>query len=84
MAALGQIHRKPEVVIPALLEKLNSHPDAFAETVILESIGDFGLDAKTAAPDLRKLVDGSDPTLQRRIRHVLQQIEPKPDPKPKP
>jgi hypothetical protein len=63
--ALGQIHRRPDVTVPALLRYLdlcNSRRDGFGQDerrFAIRSLGQFGPDAKGALPAIEQYVDST-------------------------
>jgi hypothetical protein len=59
LTALGEIHARPELVVPVLVAALRNGDDSrvYAEA----ALGDFGEDAKTAVPSLLELLKNEQP-----------------------
>jgi len=77
VAALGNIHSKPELAVPALirhLEKSGLRPVDLRRTI--ESIGNFGTNAQAAIPALEQLAKDPDNDIRSWASDVLKQIKP--------
>lgn len=79
--ALGRIHAQPEVAVPALILALTQRGDCTFNT--LWSLGEFGSDARTAAPEIRKHLGAIPPQFRfialRSLCRILPPDQLKPD-----
>jgi hypothetical protein len=73
--ALGQIHSRPEVVVPRLEAALNSG-DPSVRSVAVSALGRFGPDAKSALPVLMELLRDKDIYLSLMAQKALEAISP--------
>jgi HEAT repeat protein len=77
MMALGAIHRKPEIVLPRLLEFLNGdRKDWNYQSPALDAIGGFRSDAKDLAPVIITFLDDSDSSRKSSAESALIMIDP--------
>jgi HEAT repeat protein len=74
-AALGEIHREAETVIPALIASLMDS-DANARMLKAEALGKFGEAARQALPALTKLLQDADPEVRASATNSVLAIDP--------
>ena len=72
---LGQMTNQTDMVIPILLEALNS-TDNYIRSTIVYQLGDFGPAAKSAIPKLISFSAGQDTNLCRLATNTLDKIDP--------
>jgi HEAT repeat protein len=74
---LATIHKKPELVIPALIQHLeeSKHKPLDVRRTI-EAIGNFGTNAKSAVPDLTAMLNDQDLRTREAATNALKQIDP--------
>jgi hypothetical protein len=75
---LGQINRRPDIVVPALMHylQLRKQDNGNAERVAaIESIGMFGTNASVAASSLVLFLRDSDPSIRQAATNWLPQID---------
>jgi hypothetical protein len=72
---LGQMTNEPELVIPVLLEALDSTTDYNTRSTILYQLGDFGPAATSAIPKLISFSTGQDTNLCRLATNTLDKID---------
>ena len=75
-AALGQLHQKPRMVVPALMKAFDQ-ADTHTQLAIIVSLAKFGPDAKESVPMLLEALKRADPTLEDSLRFALKEIDPK-------
>ncbi len=76
IAALGEIHAKPEIAVPALMKCLKKSVDSSLRLEAAVELGRFGKDAKPAVPMLIELWKETDPALKTAAADALKQIDP--------
>jgi HEAT repeat protein len=77
MMALGGIHRRPEIVLPRLLEFLNGdRKDWNYQTPALDAIGRYRSDAKALAPVIITFLDDPDSSRKSSAESALIMIDP--------
>ena len=65
----------PELVVPILIENLtNSNPDGPQASI--ETLGFFGMGAKSAVPELLRLLNGSNLALSMEASNAIYKIDP--------
>ncbi|MDB6065657.1 MAG: lyase domain protein repeat-containing protein [Pedosphaera sp.] len=72
--ALGRIHARPKLAVPALLKHINKKTPMLDPAVY--AIGQFGADAKEAVPVLVGLPGDQDDIIRRIAANSLRQIDP--------
>lgn len=70
---LGELHREPALVIPALIQILQS-ADVYTRQNSAFALGRFGGQAKSAAPALQKALEDSDANVRRQAAAALKRI----------
>jgi len=78
---LGELHRQPDLAVPALIQILQSDASAYLRDNSVVALGRFGGQAKTAVPALQKALQDSDANLRRRAAAVLKIINANTPPK---
>ena len=77
MMALGAIHRRPEIVLPRLLEFLNGdRKDWNYQSPALDAIGRYGSGAKDLAPVIITFLDDPDASRKSSAESALFKIDP--------
>lgn len=77
MMALGQIHRRPEIVLPRLLEFLNGdRKDWNYQSFALDAIGRYRSDAKDLAPVIMTFLDDADASRRDSAETALSMVDP--------
>jgi HEAT repeat protein len=80
LQALGDLHQRPELVVPALTDGLESRPDLYEPNAMV--LGKFGMDAQPAFPYLARFLEytNKNPSFQAHMRAIatnaLKQIDP--------
>ncbi|HUA67319.1 MAG TPA: HEAT repeat domain-containing protein, partial [Candidatus Saccharimonadales bacterium] len=70
---LGELHRDPEVAVPALIQALQSS-SGYVRANAADSLGRFGGQAETAIPALTKALGDSDAGVRRQAAAALKRI----------
>lgn len=70
---LGELHREPDVSVPALIQALQSD-DRYLRQSAAVALGRFGGQAKTAVPALTKALEDSDTHVRRQAAAALKLI----------
>jgi RNA polymerase sigma factor (sigma-70 family) len=70
---LGELHREPDVAVPALIQSLQS-PHAYVRGNSAVALGRFGGQAKPAITALQKALEDSDAGVRRHAAAALKQI----------
>src|SRR5208283_3048244 len=70
---LGELHREPDVAIPALIQALQSD-DRYLRENAVAALGRFGGQAKAAIPALTKALEDSDASVRRQAAAALNRI----------
>jgi hypothetical protein len=77
MMALGQIHRKPEIVLPRLLEFLNGdRKDWGYQSFALDAVGRYRTDAKELAPVIMTFLGDADASRKSSAESALIMVDP--------
>jgi HEAT repeat protein len=77
MMALGSIHRRPEIVLPRLLEFLNGdRKDWNYQSPALDAIGRYQSDAKHLAPVILTFLDDTNPPRKSSAESALIMVDP--------
>jgi len=76
--ALAHIHAKPDLVVPALLDRLTREENTRAapncRVHIIQALGRFGSAAQPAVPALESAAKDPDPVVSRAASQSLKQI----------
>ena len=70
---LGELHREPNVAVPALIQSLQSD-DNYMREKSATALGKFGSQAKSAIPALTKALEDSDTRVRRQAAVALKRI----------
>ena len=70
---LGELHRDPNVVVPALIQALR-RGETYVRANAAAALGKFGSQAKAAIPALTKALEDSDPSVRRQAAAALKII----------
>jgi hypothetical protein len=77
MMALGGIHRRPEIVLPRLLEFLNGdRKDWNYQSPALDAVGRYQSDAKALAPVIITFLDDPDTSRKNAAENALIMVDP--------
>jgi HEAT repeat protein len=78
---LGELHREPDIAVPALIKILQSDAPFYLRDNSVVALGRFGSQAKTAVLALQKALQDSDANVRRRAAATLKIINSNTSPK---
>lgn len=73
---LGRLRLRCDIVVPALVARLESYDPSLVDAAAAEALGEFGAEASCAIPALTNALTNPDPEMRRVARSALQRIAP--------
>jgi hypothetical protein len=74
--ALGSIHARPDLVVPALTARVAPEQQRNDYTYTFSTLAGFGPDARSAAPTVLEYINDNDPDVRACARYALKAIDP--------
>jgi HEAT repeat protein len=72
--SLGEMQRRPDLVVPALRDALDTSPQSSTRAAVARALGRFGVNAKTAIPQLQLLSSHTNDTVATAAAEALRRI----------